>query len=231
MQRNRLLLVAAALGAAAVVALVLIVAGTGGSGSSPTTTSTPAAAPGTKSMFAGIPQSGDTLGKPSAAATVTVYEDPQCPFCRQWNVETLPSVLDTFVRTGRVKLVYHGIVVIGPNSLDGLRAIYAAGAQNRMWTFADALYMHQGAENSGWITPAVVRAAAAEAGADGGAILARAKDPAILTALKAAAAEATTDKVRGTPTFVLQKPLGPRTQLSAPLDPTGFTAALSAALQ
>lgn len=231
MQRNRLVLLGAAVAAAVVVGAVLIYVATRGGGSHSTATSTSTSAAGTKALFAGIPQSGDTLGKAGAGATLTVYEDPQCPFCRQWNVETLPSVLDTFVRAGRVKLVYRGIVVIGPNSVDGLRAIYAAGAQNKLWTFADALYMHQAAENSGWITPAVIRTAAAEARADGGAILRRAKSPAVLTPLKAAAKEADADKVRGTPTFVLQKPLGPRTQISAPLDPTGFTAALSAALQ
>ena len=230
MQRNRLLLLGAALGAAVVVAVVLIVVGTGGSSSSSTTTGTTAAGPTTKSLFAGIPQHGDTLGEASAPA-LTVYEDPQCPFCRQWNIQTLPSVLDTFVRSGRVKLVYHGIVVIGPNSVDGLRAIYAAGAQNKLWSFADALYMHQGSENSGWITPAIIRTAAVEAGANGDAILAHAKSPAVLTPLKASVAESTADKVRGTPTFVLQKPLGPRVQVSAPLDPSGFAAALSAALQ
>lgn len=232
MQRDRLLLLGAALAAAVVVVVVLIVAGTGGSGSRATgTTSTSASGPTAKSLFAGIPQHGDTLGDPSAGATLTVYEDPQCPFCREWNVNALPSVLDTFVRSRRVKLVYRGIVVIGPNSVDGLRAIYAAGAQNRLWTFADALYMHQGGENSGWITPAVIRTAAGEAGADAAALLARAKSPAVLVPLKASEADSATDKVRGTPTFVLQKPLGPRVQVQAPLDPTGFAAALSAALR
>ena len=230
MNRNRLLLLGAAIGAAAVVVVVLIVVGTGGSGST-TTTATTASAPVTKALFAGIPQHGDTLGDPSAPATLTVYEDPQCPFCREWNVNTLPSVLDTFVRSGRVRLVYRGIVVIGPNSVDGLRAIYAAGAQNKLWTLADALYMHQGAENSGWITPAVIRTAAAEAGANPTAILARAKLQSSVTAIRSAETESSTDKVRGTPTFVLQKPLGRRIQVPAPLDPTGFTAALSAALQ
>jgi protein-disulfide isomerase len=231
-QRNRILLLAAALGVAAVVVVVLIVASNGGSKSSTTTTTaTGAGATTSRALFAGLPQHGDTLGAASAPATLTVYEDPQCPYCRDWNVNTLPTVLDTFVRPGRVQLVYHGIEIIGPNSLDGLRAIYAAGAQNKLWTFADALYARQGQENSGWITPEVIRASAADAGADGDAILSRAKSPAVLAALKGAATEAVTDKVRGTPTFVLQKQLGARTQVSAPLDPSGFSAALSAALQ
>jgi protein-disulfide isomerase len=231
MQRNRLLLLVAALGAAALVAVVLIVASSGGSGSSTTTTEAAADSPTTKALFAGIPQHGDTLGDPGAPASLTVYEDPQCPYCRQWNLNTLPTVLDTFVRPGRVKLVYHGIDIIGPNSVDGLRAIYAAGAQNKLWTYADALYTHQGEENGGWITPAVLRATAAEAGANGDAVVARARSAAVLSALKAAEADAITDKVRGTPTFVLQKQLGARTQVSAPLDPSGFSAALAAALR
>ena len=232
MDRNRLLLLAAALGAAALVAVVLIVAGSGGSNSpGATTTPTTAAGPTTKSLFAGIPQHGDTLGDPSAPVTLTVYEDPQCPFCREWNVNTLPAVLDTFVRPGKLKLVYHGIVVIGPNSVTGLRAIYAAGGQNKLWTFADALYTHQGSENSGWITHAVIRAAASEAGASGAQILARANAPAVTAALTAAEKDSSTDKVRGTPTFVMQRPLGARQQVAAPLDPSGFVAALSAALQ
>jgi protein-disulfide isomerase len=230
-QRNRLLLLAAALGVAAVVAVVLIIVAGGGSGSSSTTTTAAADGPATKALFAGIPQHGDTLGDPGAPATLTVYEDPQCPYCQQWNLNTLPTVLDTFVRPGRVKLVYHGIEIVGPNSLDGLRAIYAAGDQNKLWTFADALYAQQGEENSGWITPEVIRTAATESGANGDAILTRAKSAAVLSALKAAEAEAVADKLRGTPTFVLQKQLGSRTQVSAPLDPSGFSAVLTAALQ
>ena len=116
------------------------------------------------STFAGVPQSGDTLGKASAPVTLTVFEDPQCPFCRQWNIDTLPTVVRNYVRTGRIKIVYRGVVVIGNNSLAGLAAIYAAGEQNKLWQMAEALYERQGDENSGWITIAVVRAAAREIG-------------------------------------------------------------------
>ena len=73
---------------------------------------------------------------------------------------------------GKIKLEYRGVVIIGPDSVRGLRAIYAAGKQNKLWNFADALYAHQGAENSGWITNEVILAAARDAHADGKAILA-----------------------------------------------------------
>jgi hypothetical protein len=75
-----------------------------------------------------VPQHGDALGNASAPVTLTVFEDPQCPFCRQWNIDTLPTVVENYVRTGRIKIVYRGVVVIGANSLVGLAAEYAARA-------------------------------------------------------------------------------------------------------
>jgi protein-disulfide isomerase len=233
MKRNRMLLLAAVAGAAVVVAVVLIAVGAR-SDSSTTTTVVTATSAGTaeKPFLAGIPQRGDTLGKASAPATLAVFEDPQCPFCREWAIGTLPAVVDDYVRTGRLKLVYRGIQIIGPNSQQGLRAIYAAGRQNKLWNLADALYRRQGAENSGWITDGVIRDAAAAAGANGSAILAAAPGPSITAALAQAAQEAATDGVRGTPTFILQQPPGlPQPLQISALDTASFESALEAALQ
>ena len=236
MNRNRLILVAAAVGAAALVAGVLIlVAGKSSSSTVTTTTATTATTATTKtaaSLFAGIPQHGDMLGKATAPVTLIVYEDPQCPFCRNWNVETLPTVIDQFVRTGRINLVYRGVVIIGPDSVRGLRAIYAAAKQNKLWTVADALYARQGAENSGWITNGVILAAARDAGANGPAIIAGMGASTVDAALNAAQQQARADKLQGTPTFIVQRPPAVAQQLPVPgLDPASFVAALSAALQ
>jgi protein-disulfide isomerase len=232
--RTRLILLGAAALAAIVVAVVLVLVGTGG-GSSGTATSSNAtgttSAPPPASL-AGIPQHGDTLGRASAPVTVSVFEDPQCPYCREWNVDTLSSVVTDYVKTGRIKLVYRGIEIIGPNSVQGLRAIYAAAAQNKLWQMVDALYARQGAENSGWITPQVISAAAREAGADPTAIASASSSAAVTAMLKNAGQEATADAIGGTPTFVVQRPPGLPTQLQlAGLDPASFAAALNTALQ
>jgi protein-disulfide isomerase len=233
--RNRLLLLGAALGAAAVVVVVVIlVAGTGKNSAAEQTTTTASTqtTPAAKNTLAGVPQAGDTLGKASAAVTLTVFEDPQCPFCRQWNVDTLPTVVESYIRTGRVKLVYRGIDIIGPNSLPGLRAIYAAGEQNKLWSMVEELYQRQGEENSGWITPAVIRSSAVAIGADPDKLVAAAKSPAVTAKLLAAAKEANASAVQGTPTFLASRPPGLPQQLSLTgLDPATFTAALDAALQ
>jgi protein-disulfide isomerase len=231
--RNRLLLLGGAVGVAALVVVVLILVGAGSDSKSDNTVSTAsAAAPQEKPFLAGVPQHGDTLGAADAPATLTVYEDPQCPFCRDWALGTLPSVVADYVRPGRVKLVYRGVQIIGPNSQEGLRAIYAAGRQNKLWNLADALYRRQGAENSGWITDAVISEAAASVGANGAAIKAAAPTAAVTAELTTAARQASIDGVQGTPTFVLQRPPSLPQQLNVTaLDPATFESALAAALQ
>jgi protein-disulfide isomerase len=235
-QRNRLLLLAAAAAVAVIVVVVVIVVAGGGDGNSSadttSETTTSSTAPPNENIFAGIPQHGATLGDPKAPATLVVFEDPQCPYCRDWNLGTLPTVIDDYVRPGRIKIAYRGIPIISANSKKGLRAIYAAGGENKLWNLAEALYRMQGEERSGWITDAVIRAAARVAGANPSAVLARSSSPAVRAALAQAAREAAAAQIPGTPTFVLERPpaLPVPVQISA-LDPASFDAGLDRALR
>jgi protein-disulfide isomerase len=236
MPRNRLLLILGAAAAAAIVVVaVVLVAGSGGGSSSsnePTTVASGGTTQPPTSALKGVPQHGDILGKPTAPATLTVFEDPQCPYCRQWNIDTLPTVVRDYVRTGRVKLQYRGIVVIGENSVAGLRAIYGAAPQNKLWNMAEALYERQGEENSGWITIPVIKDAAKEAGADPAKVVAQADSKSVTAQLNANAKLAQQLGVNGTPTFVLQRELGtPQPLTVGGLEPSDFTPALEAALQ
>ena len=239
MDRSRLyLLGAAALGAIAVVVVLIFVAAGGGSSGTTSSadrtvssgTTTTAATP--SASLAGIPQKGATLGRATAPVTIEVFEDPQCPYCKEWNVGTLPSVLQDYVRTGRVKLVYRGINIIGPNSEYGLRAAYAAGEQNKLWQMVDQLYARQGVENSGWINDSTIASAAKAAGANVNSISAAFLTAPVTRMWRNAEKAATTYAVRGTPTFVVQRPpaLPTQLQLSA-LDPASFSAALDPLLQ
>jgi protein-disulfide isomerase len=238
-RNTRLLVLAGVVAAAAIVVVVVIVVAGGGSSSSapPTTTAATgggggSTTPESTATFAGVPQHGDTLGKTTAPATMTVFEDPQCPFCREWNIDTLPTVVRDYVRTGRIRIVYRGIVVIGPNSVAGLRAAYAAGLQNKLWQMVESLYERQGQENSDWITIPVIRSAAREIGAVPARVVKDADSPAVTRQLNVAADEAQQLGVNGTPTFALQKQLGPIQQISpSGLAPAAFTSALDAALR
>ena len=233
MARNRLLLLGGAVALAAIVVVVVVlVAGSGGSNdkAAPTTTSSGGNAPA--SAFAGVPQHGDTLGKPSAPVTLTVFEDPQCPYCRQWNLDTLPTVVRDYVKTGRIKVVYRGIVVISDNSLAGIAAAYAAGRQNKLWDVVEVMYRRQGDERSGWITVPLIKDVARDAGANPAKVVADADTAAVSKQVRASLAEAQRLGINGTPTFAITKPLGTMQQLQVPgLEPSDFTPALDAQLQ
>jgi protein-disulfide isomerase len=233
------LLGAAAVGAIVVVVVLIVLASGGSSGTSANagttatgTTATGTAATPTALSLAGIPQHGDTLGRATAPVAIQVFEDPQCPYCKDWNLGTLPTVVQKYVRTGKVKLVYRGINIIGPNSENGLRANYAAGEQNRLWQMSDELYARQGVENSGWINDATIAGAAKAAGVNAESLSAALSTAPVTRMLKNAGVAATSYAVAGTPTFIVQAPpaLPTQLQLSA-LDPASFSAALDPLLQ
>lgn len=136
------------------------------------------------------------------------------------------------MRTGRVKIAYRGIEIIGENSLVGLAAVYAAGRQDKLWDMAEALYERQGEENSGWITIPVVKDAAREIGANPTKLVADMKSAAVASQLGASSREAQALGINATPTFAIQRPLGSLQQLQvSSLAPSDFSAALDQALQ
>jgi protein-disulfide isomerase len=230
MRGRRLLLLAIALAAAAVLAVVLVVVATNSSKTSARATtakSVPAHA-----LLVGMPQHGLELGRSGAPATLVEFADPQCPFCATWSKDTFPTVVRDYVRTGRLKLQYRGIHFLGPDSLKALRAIIAASFQNKVWNMVEAIYLLQGAENSGWVTDKVLREAGKSIpGLDVAAMMGE-RDSKNVTALITADDELGIQLgVNGTPTFFVERPPAlPQRLAIQTLEPAGFTAALDLAL-
>jgi protein-disulfide isomerase len=143
------------------IAVALVVAGAligaslavSGTSSKPATTTVTGVAE-TNALFRGIPQSGHVLGNSNAPATLVEFAEPQCPICGIWARETLPPIVRDYVRTGRLKIVFHGISFIRPtgDSERALRVLAAAGEQGRQFQLLDLLYRNQGEEGSGWIS-------------------------------------------------------------------------------
>ena len=118
-------------------------------------------APPVASPFAGIEQQGIALGSPDAPVTLVEYADLQCPYCAQWSRETLPVLLQEYVASGKLRIVFHGLAFIGSDSDKALRTAIAAGEQNHLWDVVHGLYAGQGAENAGWVTDELVAEIAA----------------------------------------------------------------------
>jgi len=108
-------------------------------------------------LYAGIPQDGITLGDPKAKATIIVFADPQCPFCRDFEDTELPSVIRKQIRTGKAKMVLRFRSFLGPDSVAAANALHGAAEQNKMFNASGILYKNQGEENSGWVTDAKLR--------------------------------------------------------------------------
>lgn len=57
-------------------------------------------------LFGGVPQEGDRLGSSDAPVTIQVFNDIQCSSCRDDFLETIPGLMEKYVRPGDVKLLY-----------------------------------------------------------------------------------------------------------------------------
>ena len=201
-------LLAAAVGIAGIAAAIaLAVAFTGGSSSpSLTTVSTLPDAGSVIQLFTGIPQQGNVLGKASAPVTMVEYIDLQCPVCRAFETETMPTIIDRYVRTGKVKVEARTIAFIGADSDRGRRAAIAASRQNRLFDFEQLLYANQGAENTGWLDDSMVTAAAKSIpGLDVQTLLNTRNSASVVDTAKRYDAEAKADGVGGTPALYIGK--------------------------
>ena len=84
-------------------------------------------------------------GDPNAPVTMIEYSDFQCPFCRLFFNDTLPTIQKEYVDTGKVKLVYRHFFPI-PQHLaaePSAEASECAGEQGKFWEMHDAIFTEQ----------------------------------------------------------------------------------------
>jgi protein-disulfide isomerase len=239
-QAKRRLFLIGGVALAAIVAVAIVIAVTsGGSGSSNTasTTAGSTAAGGAgglkgvsavKSEFAGIPQKGNVLGTATAPATMVVFADMQCPFCAEFENGAMPSLVQRYVRPGKLKIVFQPIAIIGNDSVLGARAVASAAQQSKLFEYAAILYRNQGTENSGYLTNAYVKKiGAATPGLDVTKLNADLKAAPVNKLLNDAQSLATSAKVNSTPSFFVAKTGQPLQQLQVTsLAPDAFYARL-----
>jgi protein-disulfide isomerase len=137
----------------AVVAVAVVIASTSGSSSS---TGSSSSASGTvKRLLVGIPQAGNALGKATAPVTVTVYEDLECPICREFTLGAENQLIAHDVRAGRVKLVFRSLQTATPDATTfqvQQQAAVAAGKQQKQWHYVELFYHQQGQEGTPYVT-------------------------------------------------------------------------------
>lgn len=223
-RKQMLQLAAGAVFLAIAVVLVLIVVNASSSGDGGDTSLEGVAE--VNRELAGIPQQGMVLGDPEAPVELVEFADLQCPYCKAFSEEVLPSIIATQVKNGEAKIAFHNFTIIGEQSPPAGAAALAAGAQGRGWNYVKLFYENQGAEDSGYADDAFLESIAKGAGVkdlekwnqD------RAK---FLPEVEATTAEAQELGFNGTPSFAIR---GPKTKGLEPIETPGSAGDLEEAI-
>ncbi|MDH3765562.1 MAG: DsbA family protein [Nitrosopumilus sp.] len=102
----------------------------------------------TKLIEGGSPIMGDF----NAPITILEWGDYQCTFCYKFHQNTIDTINEDFIKTGKVKLIFKDFPLNGPDSLLAAEASYCAQDQEKYWQYHDELYKNWGGERTGWIT-------------------------------------------------------------------------------
>ena len=100
---------------------------------------------------------GTSLGDPNAPVKVAVYEDFQCPICRQFSETIEPQIIQNDVVTGKVYYQFKQFPFLDDRSTtkeshQAANASMCAAAQNKFWDYHDMLFANWTGENVGSFT-------------------------------------------------------------------------------
>ncbi|MBU6142027.1 DsbA family protein [Patescibacteria group bacterium] len=109
------------------------------------------------------------LGDLNAPVTLIEYGDYQCTFCGRFFSETESQIVNNYVKTGKVRLVFRNFPFLGPESAPSANAAECAKDQGKFWEYHDALFtaeVKDGQENNGNLTRGLFMSLASNLGLD-----------------------------------------------------------------
>ncbi|MCA9984871.1 MAG: DsbA family protein, partial [Anaerolineales bacterium] len=113
----------------------------GNSGASTAATPLPPPTP----VAVGYEDGAGSMGDPDAAVTIVEYTDYGCPFCSRHSLQTMPTMVETMVDTGRVHYILKDLPLdsLHPEAREGAYAARCAGEQDAYWEMHDAIFAQQ----------------------------------------------------------------------------------------
>jgi protein-disulfide isomerase len=83
-------------------------------------------------------------GREAAKVWMVVISDFQCPFCKRWHEQTMPQLINQYVRSGQVRIAYLNLPIASHrNAQPAHEAAMCAAEQGAFWPVADALFATQ----------------------------------------------------------------------------------------
>jgi protein-disulfide isomerase len=97
---------------------------------------------------------GTAIGDPNAPVVIEVFSDFQCSACEVFHEQSTQALIDAYVNTGQVYLVYRHFPIIDQRtarkeSEDAALASLCAAEQGRFWEYHDVLFTNRTGENVG----------------------------------------------------------------------------------
>lgn len=175
--------------------------------------SRPAAGPGGAAPTADIKNvkmDGDPfIGQANAAITIAFWSDFQCPYCKNFELGTLPQIIKDYVDTGKAKIVFMDFAFLGSDSLSaGLysRSVWKLYPE-QYFAWRTAMYNAQDEEGDRGFGDAesIDKVNATIAGIDAAKVAAdvKANADAYQALMDADKAEAQKSGINATPSFVI----------------------------
>ena len=90
--------------------------------------------------YGGIHQEGNRLGEPDSEVTVTVFNDPRCPSCGEYQIDVIGQLVDEDVRTGKYAMELRPYSFVKEAITYPSLGVAAAEMQSRSWQYIDLLY-------------------------------------------------------------------------------------------
>jgi protein-disulfide isomerase len=204
-----------------VAGIVAILIATAGSGAvkkiAPETAQARSVDSAVSTLLAGLPQNGNVLGRPTAPVTLEYYGDLECPVCRSFTVNALPSIIGKWVRGGQLRIEYHSLETATrePEVFKSQQvAALAAGKQQKMWNFIETFYHEQGEEDSGYVTEGYIQGIARQLpGLNLTQWTSERNDPTLAGQVESDAQAANNAGFNGTPSFLIGRSGGAMTKL------------------
>lgn len=91
-----------------------------------------------------------TIGNPNAPIAMAYWSDYQCPFCSRFDTTELPQIMQAYVDSGKIRIVFKDFQFIGPDS--DMDALYARAVWHtypeKFGDWHQAMYASQPSENA-----------------------------------------------------------------------------------
>jgi len=146
------------------------------------------------------------LGSKDAPIIMVEFGDYQCFYCNKFYHTTEPDIMKNYVDTGKVKLIFKDLTIIGQDSVNAANAAHCAQEKGKFWEYHDMLYNNWAGENTGWASSKNLLAFATQVNITDSDFNSCMSDARYVSVVKGSVSDAQTLGLTGTPDFFIIAP-------------------------